>query len=1435
MSENPTPREARFTKRQCFPMSEPEATQTRVPEQATYRPRQCSQCNRPTLGHEGPYGLGCLYHGSPITSEEFEQMAEELNKAQAAKQLAISRIHQIDPLTTSSPNVTANLEEHTEPPGEPSQFEISRVDTELDEDDRDDLSDYDSDPGLQVHQEVTELHTILGLPPTSVIKARTDRRHSEPPTAPPKIAEPPSIISQIEEQYNIVKGSTPTFILPLIEEGIRNLNTEDETLQYLLQHNNRERTFKQRQKKEEDDNAESLAKQIAEANAKLEAYQINQNDLDSRLAKRREEVEILETKNQRSREEEEKLTRDTELLLKNLSPLYERVADSPEHVEEFISAAVIDCEVTIDSAFNLMREQLVLTEVDYSDELKVKAMVKQFEQRFVLSEVGPSDSIEYLEEEAERAKKSLTKIYALLADSQEQIRSAVGEQVKVTAAHIRQYHAKVCNHLPQNIQYYPTTARQNPAPIGEPTEKEIELLTEHENLIKTLTDEINAQTKANRPGDGKKNELKYIRFTLKNLIEQKLATVKEQHKIFTAARNFKTFAVHAASRLQIVTTNIRTADQALKAWHELLTAEVARTQADVVSANVTLPKASDIKFQGFEGTEDVYAFVERIRSQVGAHCTDSVAAAILYSNLLTEKIKTLVVNVQDDWEGMIKLLLKEFGQPIRIITTRVEKLAELKIGNNPETAAKYWAELVRALEDLQEMVVKNGTLATELYHNGVITTIIQNTPEREEIIKLIQKKTSETGEELTPKEEFESVIEHAKVIIGRLKIEERLTAENIIGLPGQQRTVQSLQQQQPLAEQLRDQNFDQQNRGNTKTMWAAAAKTGRKVKQKRILAKKAENPAAIAFREAERKGIQFPCFICEDPSHSYSDCDAFMNAQAALRNVRATDAAICKNCLKSTCVDEFISKDDDSTNKCIQRHLSQATCEPCARGETQFGMPAQISCWLCRAHAHQTAQQADILMQNMKKNFPQMKARAPPVFLMMRTEDRNPPSPEVKTFNLSTGKETSRRTLLRSGKIKNPEQTPGVYISQVLNFAGRPTLVVYDSGANTSAASHKFIKDLNLAQTDNTQVTIALAGVQSINSMGNFSLCMGPDQNNTYHDLELRAVRQITTRFPSHDLQPSIDLLKDKYPHLRQATFPKITGGLEVDLVIGMSAGHLQPKHLYNLDTGLILAESKFMDMTGSALCIGGNLTQEHTMECSEPIESTLTQCASHTPAPSRGMSPAIAVTAILDEIIEDITRQTSNSDPDSPRPRASSTSSNHSTPGSTGSYTVFTRKTPGRFSETTPHRGRDSREPEVPQHPAHRTPARSTCGFTAYPRTPSRTPSYQCIRNQPREGPMNYRRGTEKDHVYNTQRRVPSSFFQSTTPKRAPAPMKRTNLATKLSTAEKNFREQVSAALEESVGRKDTRRFTQQHGQREETRPTIANILKMDLKETWV
>ena len=179
-----------------------------------------------------------------------------------------------------------------------------------------------------------------------------------------------------------------------------------------------------------------------------------------------------------------------------------------------------------------------------------------------------------------------------------------------------------------------------------------------------------------------------------------------------------------------------------------------------------------------------------------------------------------------------------------------------------------------------------------------------------------------------------------------------------------------------------------------------------------------------------------------------------------------------------------------------------------------------------------------------------------------------------------------------------PEITEhAAYLMQTIKIGNSEILVFFYRGANVNLISGELAETEGLTKSSLKPTRLTVVGGNSIRTQyGQYKFCLGPTNNDEYHEISCQGIENVTGPFKRYDLSDLNREFKnslDENPGL----LPVYSAGGEVKLLLGIRNTYLDPTLVKILPSGVRVYPSPFKDIWGSRIMYAG----PHTTFTSEP------------------------------------------------------------------------------------------------------------------------------------------------------------------------------------------------------------------------------------------
>ena len=170
-----------------------------------------------------------------------------------------------------------------------------------------------------------------------------------------------------------------------------------------------------------------------------------------------------------------------------------------------------------------------------------------------------------------------------------------------------------------------------------------------------------------------------------------------------------------------------------------------------------------------------------------------------------------------------------------------------------------------------------------------------------------------------------------------------------------------------------------------------------------------------------------------------------------------------------------------------------------------------------------------------------------------------------------------------------PEITEhAAYLMQTIKIGNSEILVFFDRGANVNLISGELAETEGLTKSSLKPTRLTVVGGNSIRTQyGQYKFCLGPTNNDEYHEISCQGIENVTGPFKRYDLSDLNREFKnslDENPGL----LPEYSAGGEVKLLLGIRNTYLDPTLIKILPSGVGVYQSPFKDIWGSRIMYAG-------------------------------------------------------------------------------------------------------------------------------------------------------------------------------------------------------------------------------------------------------
>ena len=162
-------------------------------------------------------------------------------------------------------------------------------------------------------------------------------------------------------------------------------------------------------------------------------------------------------------------------------------------------------------------------------------------------------------------------------------------------------------------------------------------------------------------------------------------------------------------------------------------------------------------------------------------------------------------------------------------------------------------------------------------------------------------------------------------------------------------------------------------------------------------------------------------------------------------------------------------------------------------------------------------------------------------------------------------------------------------LSQWIRIGDKTVQIFYDSGATSSLISTDLIDSDEVELVNADSISLSIIGGNKIDkTQGTYRVTLGPTESGHFYELYATGIGRITSDFPCYPVSDIKAELKLNYPEF-DADLPEIVGGGPISLLVGLKDPTTHPQLLFTLPSGIGVYKSKFEDIYGSRICLGGS------------------------------------------------------------------------------------------------------------------------------------------------------------------------------------------------------------------------------------------------------
>ena len=530
----------------------------------------------------------------------------------------------------------------------------------------------------------------------------------------------------------------------------------------------------------------------------------------------------------------------------------------------------------------------------------------------------------------------------------------------------------------------------------------------------------------------------------------------------------------------------------------VLEVETLYAQRDAVSD--TKGDISNLKIFSDNTHKTIFEFLEEIDMALLGWGTSKQRTHLL-GKLLSEDIKSKIIDFSDNFSAIRKWLINKYGGADRVVGDILEGIKQIQKPSPTSKKERYafYADLTCALSRLDKLTKVTGidlnNLSTTLYSQNTLYALIELLPEKD-----------------------------------RNKVRSKLTDNNLDwSNPTGARTFSiyknACESERNLLEPYRGlDSIPAKNKGKGVFMGDVRSEsTDSSGDEDPAIHAAAWTPPPLWFPP----GMRFPCPL-DTHNHEMSDCKTWLSLTPSERWDKSKTRRICYCCLKpkSVC----------NERKCIFMKSVPDTliCHGCKKyaKENNFA-PSNIM--LCRKINHgQGRARFDDIKKTLDKYLGKLSSEVNKSNLSISAHisyqvySAGPPQTqgdsEVKTkVNKTTpciDSQSGARRFPGKKHVIPESKEHAFYLMQTLKIGSSEVLTFFDGGANSNLISGDVAIKERLEKTSEKETTIKTIGGGSIcTRYGNYRFSLGPTEENEFAEINCIGMNELTTEFRRYNLE----------------------------------------------------------------------------------------------------------------------------------------------------------------------------------------------------------------------------------------------------------------------------------------------------------------------------
>ena len=590
------------------------------------------------------------------------------------------------------------------------------------------------------------------------------------------------------------------------------------------------------------------------------------------------------------------------------------------------------------------------------------------------------------------------------------------------------------------------------------------------------------------------------------------------------------------------------------------------------------------KFTG-DCSQTIFDFFKAFDDLTKCSHTADQKATLLFGSYLDEKIKQEVALISTDFELLRSHLINKYGKAKHIIEVKLATIKDKKVMDScpPSKQADHLRLVYSKLAEIQNLHhtsnIPMESIARYAFSHESLSLVVRSLPHL--IIKEFFGEIGKIGleaEDYEGEAAFNILLKFVQVAFKNLTAAAKLSAANVH---------ENVYNDKPKAKVMIS-----DNQMVTSTNHSEGIDVSDNYASSVHFQQSGIEQSAKLWYDPK---LMFPCPISKH-NHELGSCTEFFKMTVKDR------LSVCRSKICFCCLGPW-DKCRPSCNR-IAAVPVRLVCQDCIVSTNSI----QRNILICKSSDH-TKPSGSSLAQDIAKylkGFDQ-KMMAPLISssttkmvamtkgqkgskigesLTMPTFSSAPnPRSVVPVINTRTGNavDVNRRDIIRESFEE------ATYILQIFNLRGFDCLSFYDRGANQHLIEGDLAERAKLKVLNPKSVPIGVVGGSRIwTEYGMYSVILGPDNDNKYHELNCQGIKKITGDLPAYDLaalNQEVQACK-KLPDGEK--LPQSIGGSAINLLIGIKDATLDPVTLWSLPCGLTVYRSQLTDKFGSNICYGG-------------------------------------------------------------------------------------------------------------------------------------------------------------------------------------------------------------------------------------------------------